>query len=188
MVFHLDFEKALQASAFMVRNQPTRTMNYMRLLKLLYIADRESFRSFGKPITGDRPVAMQRGPVLSELLDTIKGQGVKSSEWDRYFSRDSYMLSLSKDNDPGNHALSVREIQILSEVSQDHASHDEWDMVDFTHQFDEWKKNQPPPSSSRPIQLEDILEAVGRGADAAAIRDAMEEDRRIEAQISRLSA
>lgn len=35
-----------------------RTMNYMRLLKLLYIADRELFRATGRPIVWGSVLAM----------------------------------------------------------------------------------------------------------------------------------
>lgn len=42
-------------------------------------------------------------------------------------------------------------------------------MVDITHQFEEWRRNKPQERSSRPIPLEDILDAVGRSADKHAI-------------------
>ena len=44
--------------------------------------------------------------------------------------------------------------------------------MDITHTFPEWKKNHPG-ESSRPIPMQDILEAVGRSDQAEAIeRDA----------------
>lgn len=39
-------------------------MSYLRMLKLLYLADRESLKETGHTITGDRVVAMEHGPVL----------------------------------------------------------------------------------------------------------------------------
>jgi hypothetical protein len=42
-------------------------MEYVRLLKLLYIADREMMAEAGAPVTGDRAVAMDHGPVLSHV-------------------------------------------------------------------------------------------------------------------------
>jgi uncharacterized phage-associated protein len=44
-------------------------MNYMRLLKLLYIAERETLGRTGRPIVGGPVTAMERGPVLLEVLD-----------------------------------------------------------------------------------------------------------------------
>ena len=53
-------------------------MNYMRLLKVLYLAEREILADSGKPLTGSRVVAMPRGPVLEDLFQLIKGQPERS--------------------------------------------------------------------------------------------------------------
>ena len=66
--FRFNFEKTLQAIAVLLRQSENRTDNYMRLLKLLYLADRKSLAQMGRPITGDRVVAMtpaQRAGLLS---------------------------------------------------------------------------------------------------------------------------
>lgn len=72
-MFAFKFDKALQAAAYLLRRETCREMNYMRLLKVLYLADRESIRESGAPITGDKIAAMERGPVLSGVFDLIKG-------------------------------------------------------------------------------------------------------------------
>jgi uncharacterized phage-associated protein len=56
-------------------------MEYVRLLKLLYIADREMMAEAGAPITGDRAVAMDHGPVLSHVYDLVKGKAARAGEW-----------------------------------------------------------------------------------------------------------
>ena len=48
-------------------------MSYMKLIKLLYLADREALLRWGRPITFDAYVSMDRGPVLSSVLDLING-------------------------------------------------------------------------------------------------------------------
>ena len=50
-----------------------RRMNYMRLLKLLYLAVREFLLKTGHTITGDHAGAMKRGPVSSQVYDLIRG-------------------------------------------------------------------------------------------------------------------
>ena len=45
-------------------------MSYMRLLKLLYLAERKSLAETGRPILGDRTIAMQQGPVMEATGDT----------------------------------------------------------------------------------------------------------------------
>jgi len=44
-------------------------MSYMKLIKLMYLADREALLRWGRPISTDRYVSMDKGPVLSRVLD-----------------------------------------------------------------------------------------------------------------------
>ena len=41
MEFRFNFSRTLQSAAILLKLQPNRRMSYLRLLKLLYIADRE---------------------------------------------------------------------------------------------------------------------------------------------------
>jgi len=79
-------------------------MNYMRLLKLLYIADREMLAQHAQPITGDRVVAMERGPVLSRTYDLILGKTEDATEWAKFIKREHYEAVLA--DDPGVKQLS----------------------------------------------------------------------------------
>ena len=63
-------KKATQAAAYLLRLRGGR-MSYMKLIKLLYLADRISLNRRGRPITTDRYVSMDRGPVLSRTLNLI---------------------------------------------------------------------------------------------------------------------
>ena len=74
MNFDFDLAKTVQAAALLLREHHNR-MEYIRLLKLLSIADREMLARRGRTLTGDRAVAMKRGPVLSTVYDLIKGNG-----------------------------------------------------------------------------------------------------------------
>jgi uncharacterized phage-associated protein len=73
--FH--FEKSLQAAGVLLHLEGGR-MPYMRLLKLLYIADREMLAETAKPVTGDRAYAMKNGPVLSHVYALIKGESSRA--------------------------------------------------------------------------------------------------------------
>ena len=177
-MFTFKYRKTAQAVAHLLRCEPSRQMNYMRLVKLLYIADRESLRETGRSITGDRVVAMKQGPVLSHLLDLIRGLGPEFTDWSRFFQREGYQLRLV--GEPGNGQLCRYDVEKLAEVSDRYSSYGEWDMVDLTHGFEEWKKNDPG-DSSKPIPLKDILNAVGRSEDI----DAIENDARTDALFER---
>ena len=60
--------KATQAAADLLRLRGGR-ISYLKLIKLLYLADREALLRWGRNISTDRDVSMDRGPVLSRVLD-----------------------------------------------------------------------------------------------------------------------
>src|SRR5258708_12785067 len=70
-VFRIDVHKTIQAICLLLKTGRTDRLEYISILKLLYIADRESLAERGAPITGDVPVAMKNGPVLSAIYALI---------------------------------------------------------------------------------------------------------------------
>ena len=97
MHFPLKVSKTIQAIGAIFREDRTRRMNYMRLLKLLYIADRESISETGRPITGGSILAMERGPVLEGVYDLIRGQHAEMALWSEFLQKDRYDLQLLKE-------------------------------------------------------------------------------------------
>ena len=166
MVFQFNLQKTLQAIAAFLHFHGTKEMSYLRMLKLLYIADRESLKETGQPITGDQIVSMKHGPVLNGVYDLIKGEYSAWSVWSEYFRKVGYRIEMVKD--PGNGKLSKYEIGKLRELAKKYEDQNEWDMVEIVHTFDEWKRNDPG-ESSKLIPLEHILEAIGRLGDLGAI-------------------
>jgi len=172
MYFHFGTKKIVEAAATLLRSDPCHRMSYMRLLKLLYIADRESLRETGRPIVGTRPVAMDYGPVHSEALDLVNGEHWDEAVWSEFMRRDGYEAELTKD--PGVLALSRYEIEKLTETAARYQDTSDWELVEVTHAFPEWVKNHQPGTSTT-IPFEHILEAVGRADDREEIlRDAEE--------------
>lgn len=137
-------------------------MNYMRLLKVLYMAEREILAESSQPLTGSRVIAMKRGPVLEDVLGLIRGQHTATPEWSKFIIADRFHLELSAD--PGVSLLSRFVTGKLEEISRRYDLLDEWDMVEETHKLPEWLRNDPG-ESSKEIPLAHILEAVGRLSD-----------------------
>lgn len=166
-------QKAIQAAAVVLREQPWRQTNYMRLLKLLYLAERRSLQETGKMITWDRISAMERGPVLSAVYDFIKG--IDATDWERFIEKRHFDVKLL--DDPGAGELSDFEIDTLRRVAAEFADYDEWQLVDWIHKnCPEWKD---PGNTSVPMRVESILEHVGMGQHAREIL----EEARMEARV-----
>ena len=166
MAYRFNLAKTIEAVGILLREAPGECMTRIRLLKLLYIADREYLRRTGRPITGDRVAAMEHGPVLSNVYDCIKGECWELAAWEKFFVSEGIVVRMKEH--PGVGELSRLEMDTLLTVSRDRTDKDEWEIVEETHRFPEWVRNDPG-TSSRPIPFEDILEAVGRGAQAETI-------------------
>lgn len=158
MKFRFDFLKSLQASAVLLGLDSDR-MGYVRLLKLLYIADREWLAETGRTITGNDAVAMKNGPVLSHVHDLIKGVGPRSNEWSDYIQKADYSVELRQD--PGRGKLSKGEIEKLTEVAERYRAIDDWELSEHTHEFPEWQ-NHYQPEACIPIPWREMLSAQGK--------------------------
>lgn len=162
MSFPFDVEKALQAINVVLEHEAEQTkadsIDCIRLLKLLYIADRESLKETGSPITGDEVYAMDHGPVLSEVYNAIQDKSRYAAPWSHFIVRDGDKVSLS--TDPGRAKLSRYDVEKLKEVTKRYHKTGTWQLVHITHKFPEWKKFYVPDTST-PIPLRSILESLG---------------------------
>jgi uncharacterized phage-associated protein len=162
MRFVFNNRKAAQAGCWLV-NRAGGTMNYMVLIKLLYLADRITLLHSGLPITGDRMVAMPHGPVLSRILDQINmGEPVEPDQpiaWYDYITEPTGYNVSSKVADLDADELSDYELDTLGTVFERYGGMNKWVLRDFTHTLPEWSD---PNGSSFPIEPETILRAEGR--------------------------
>ncbi len=156
--FVFDEKKAAQATAYLLKLSGGQ-MNYMVLIKLLYMADRKSLIVSEMPITGSHMVSMPHGPVLSEILDLINmGSPDSGNEWFRLISEPSnYSVSLKEE--PDFEELSDFEIEILEGIYQRFGSMDKWRLKDMTHELPEWVD---PEGGSLPVDTDIILESAGK--------------------------
>ncbi|HVC95569.1 MAG TPA: Panacea domain-containing protein [Pirellulales bacterium] len=173
MYFHFGVEKTIQAAAVLLRSEPNQRMEYLRLLKLLYIADRESLAEVRRPIIGGRPVAMDHGPLHSEVLDLVKGAHPAEPLWSKHIRKDGYRVELR--DDPGVMELSKCEVDKLTEVAERYASLGVWELVELTQEFPEWRECYAKGTSTT-IPMTAIIEAVHLSAERDQILQDAEEE------------
>jgi uncharacterized phage-associated protein len=156
--FKFNERKALQAAGRLILNCGGE-MNYMAMMKLLYIIDREALLRWGRPVTGDDVVAMKHGPVLSKILNRVsqKKQGLPKSEWHKAIPRPrSLVYTVKFQGQPDVSALSQAEIDLIDEVFARCKSMAPHELVELTHELPEW---HDPGDTSVPIPFENILKA-----------------------------
>jgi uncharacterized phage-associated protein len=165
--------KATQAAAHLLRLRGGR-MSYMKLVKLLYLADREALLRWGRPISTDRYVSMDRGPVLSRVLDlaTEGGDPGAPSVWAASITEPShYEVELKAE--AGDDELSDAEVQLLDQVFAEHGRKSRWELVKLTHTLPEWID---PHGSAIAITYRDILKAGGKSdLEIAAVENELDE-------------
>lgn len=174
--------KAAQIAAWFLRQEGGR-MPHLKLMKLMYLADREAMAQFGFPLTGDLVVAMPHGPVLSLTLNYINGD-LESSEdgWESWISdRENHEVALLQrpaGRDELNE-LSPADFDVLTKVWQRFGGMSKFQIRDYTHDHcPEW---DDPQGSSKPISFQRIFEALGRThEEAAALAARIEEQRNID--------
>lgn len=158
--FDFDERKATAAASFVLQLAGG-GMEYLRLIKLLYYADRESLDALGRPITGDRYVSMRHGPVLSQIYNLVKRAifGLKiQGPWAEHIEGDGrYGVRLKKEPERG--ALSEVELEILQEVFTRYRDRDPWRLRDESHDLLEW---EDAGDSSKEIPIEEILQVLGK--------------------------
>ena len=166
MLFHFGIQKTIQAAAVLLRFERTRRMSYFRLLKLLYLADRDSIQETARPIIGGLTVTLPHGPLHSEVLDLVNGQHRDEPEWSKFIRKDGYNIELLEA--PGVLDLSRYEIGKLKDISEQFALWSDWEIADYTHKLPEVNSRRKEDTSVT-IPFEAIIDAVDRSKDKEAI-------------------
>ncbi len=165
MRFFFDERKATQAAGVLLSRHDG-PMSYLRLIKLLYLADRQSLIETGSTITGDRFVSMKHGPVLSRCLELVKNAAPQeTSYWTQHIERDGkHTVALLAD--PGQGSLSEYQTTVLERIAERHREETDAEIVDHTHALPEWEN---PGRSARPINPAQILRFAGYSDDEVAL-------------------
>ena len=142
-------EKITHMAAYLIRALGGKA-SHLQLLKLMYLADRQSFDDRGHSISSDRFVAMEQGPILSNAYDFMKGRGFARSQsvWDSVIENiaKTYYHSLRND-DVDLDLISPYEERVLSEVVAKHKDKSPKELVKYLHDnCPEWEDPGKPPS------------------------------------------
>jgi|HubBroStandDraft_1064217.scaffolds.fasta_scaffold306041_2 uncharacterized phage-associated protein len=135
LTYQFNLEKAVQAMAFFVER--LREVEKIKLVKLVFLSDRQHFIHTGAPITGDRQVAMPYGPVPSATLDAINGclPSCEDAVF-RYINVKNNKITLKKS--PGRDALSPQEVATLEKVLKTHGATEAWALARETERLQEY--------------------------------------------------
>ena len=178
-----DVNKLIGMIAYIMKKMDVASMNYLKLIKLMYLSDREFINLYDCSISNDEYFSLDKGPILSRMLNLIRQDTSDALQnvWDRFFTRSHYDLlmngCLAYDK---IEELSKAEMQVIDSVVEKYGKMDVWPLVDnVMHKLPEWKD---PQGSAIPIHFVDIMKALNKSEKEIAValeeRRAYEEERK----------
>lgn len=137
-----DERRTTQVAAFFLKSAPGSTQDVIKLVKLVYIADREALLRLGHTLTKGAHYSLPRGPIVSEVLDLLKGKQVGPTEnayWSEHIARvHEHEATLVRD--PGTGRLADSHISLLREIQEEYGRKDTWAVVEAAEALPEHRK------------------------------------------------
>lgn len=151
-------EKVLHEILFLLSLNGNR-MNLLKLMKELYLADRESMKERDTSISGDIFSSMPHGPVLSQTLNVCND--LPNNGWAEYLDKIStrYHPDIAVKKMIDTDLLSEKDKEYLTVVSERFKDYDPYKLELYTHTLPEWVD---PHGSSRKIRFQDVMRALGK--------------------------
>jgi len=158
-----DYKKAIQAINFFAAKEGG-AIDKMKVLKLIWLADRYHLRKYGRPITNDRYFAMEFGPVASTVKDLI-GFSMLGKEELVYLSK--YLKKKNENtvttvNETNCKVFSQTDIEALNKIYEEYGEYGPLYLSRISHRFPEWLKHEETLKSKvslrEDIQYKDFFE------------------------------
>lgn len=163
--FNFDVKKTVQVAGAFLRFHYD-SMIALRLLSLLYIADRKALKEVNKPLTGDIYISTNYGPMPSKVFSFIRGEQINDIKlWEQYISTgfDSQVIeacTITLLAYAGDNELSIKEEEIIKEVYYQFKDMDTTEVALITRSFKEWQI--PAIGQYLPINNVKILKNLGK--------------------------
>lgn len=159
--FSFNIFKATQAASYLLSLNNDK-LNYTKLIKLLFIADRRAIEKWNNVITTDTHFIMDCGQVGTNVYNEIKNENELKSDdyWHQFIEKDYFAVRLVKN--PGTDLLSKREMDELASVDREFKKYSYGRMIDYCHNhFSEW---HDPKGCSEYLPIETIIEHIYKNA------------------------
>lgn len=143
--FRFNLEKTVQAlNFFCIENGGT--INRLKAMKMLFLADKTHLNKYGRNISGDAYVAMEMGPVLSNTWNLLRPEKKKAlviKDWYSYLAKylefESIVMLRSKQHiDDGE--FSNSDIICLKATADSFLRIPQNQLIKILHTFPEWEK------------------------------------------------
>jgi uncharacterized phage-associated protein len=149
--FTFNSDKASQAILWLIQRN-NGSMDKLKLVKLLFLADREHLAKYGRPIIGGTYYTMDYGPVSSELLNYLE---VAEGGTLPFRVEDQFKLVVNQPCD--EEWLSQSDLDVLDGIYKGYGHIDRFLLSNITHQLKVYKKNEPAKGGRNYLSYEDFF-------------------------------
>jgi uncharacterized phage-associated protein len=158
-------EKIVELLLYLAHKKPG--ADKYQAVKFLYLADREHFNRYGRPITFEQYYALSYGPVASNALDLLNGNinafkavGIADIPFElEATSKTTYIKSPKRE--VNFDLFSKSDVKVFDEVLEQFGNFSFDELFKLTHDHDAYKRawnNKPFFSRRAYMKYEDILE------------------------------
>ena len=151
-------DKILQEIVYLLSLNNGR-MNLLKLMKELYLVDRESIDERDTSVSGDVFYSMPHGPVLSQTLNMLTD--LVNNKWGDYLDAvdAKYYPDIQIKQKLDLDRLSNKDKSYIQTVSDKFKNYSPLQLEEYTHQLPEWVD---PQGSSLKIRYRDVMSALGK--------------------------
>lgn len=164
-----DYKKITQIINYLIRkDERAASMPELKVIKLVWAADRYHIRKYARTVSEDRYVAMKNGPVGSMTKDVAEFSdngfsNISSDDFDYIgayisFEKVNERGLLSSINDVDYDELSDTDKEALDFAWENFGKYDWRTLVDITHKYPEWKKHQTALESGAKCEDIDLID------------------------------
>lgn len=143
MLLEFDYKKATQAINYLTKKEGGQ-IDKLKLIKLVYLADRYHLRRYGRPMINDAYFAMPLGPVGSSVKDIAEFSDFLDTSELEYASTfigkggvANIVVSIAEVD---KEVFSKSEIEALDFAYNGFGTKSASSLVDITHRYPEWDK------------------------------------------------
>lgn len=156
----------------LIANKNKNEVDFMKLLKLIYLSDRLHLRRYGRTISTDVYYAMPKGPVASNVYDKCKqitGSQISLDENKAVMSAfevGSKDKTIKAKKEAELKIFSKSEVDAIDEVFAIYGDKDGGQLSEISHDFYEWKKFKEALANnytSFTIKFNDFFETEDKG-------------------------
>jgi uncharacterized phage-associated protein len=127
--------KSLEAMCYLVARLGV--VEKVKLMKLVYLAERNHLLQYGRPLSGDVLKALPYGPVASGALDLLNWGSFAGAPVVEHLQLVGYEISLKRRVE--HKQLEPSERDVLHRVLQEHGDKPQWMLVKETHEYPEYQ-------------------------------------------------